>query len=112
MMAVELYALILLVFRALSVFLTGDVIRKQIELRKRPLTDKGAHSLREDMYRLSIAILALNVVPIYVDIKALLHNSERPDVIPTESVIYVFSYAIGTLLLTLFIWRMYRNALR
>ena len=111
-MSVVLYAFSLLVFRTVSVVFIIDVIRKQIALRKRPIKNKKAAILREEMYRLALIALGVNFVPIVVDILTMLNMTTRPALINPVSVVYVLSYAIGTLLLTFIIWRMYRDALK
>ena len=111
-MPVELYALMLLIFRIVSVGLIVDVIRKQIELRRRPIGNKEAKQLREDMYKLAITALALNIIPILVDVFTIFGITTRPNTVGIISVIYMLSYASGTLLLTGIIWRMYRKALK
>ena len=111
-MSVSLYALLLLIFRAISIYLIIDVIRKQKQLRKRVLKDKDVIILRRDMYILSIAVLCINIIPVVVDISTLFGYTTRPDNVNILSVLYVLSYSIGTLLLTLILWRMYRNSLK
>ena len=111
-MPVELYALMLLIFRIVSVGLIVDVIRKQIELRRRPIGNKEAKQLREDMYKLAITALALNIIPILVDVFTIFGITTRPNTVGIISIIYMLSYASGTLLLTGIIWRMYRKALK
>ena len=111
-MPVELYALMLLIFRIVSVGLIVDVIRKQIELRRRPIGNKEAKQLREDMYKLAITALALNIIPILVDVFTIFGITTRPNTVGIISVIYMLSYVSGTLLLTGIIWRMYRKALK
>lgn len=110
-MSAELYAIILLIFRFISVALIIDVIYKQVQLRRRPIKDKRAEVLRRDMYKLSIVALLLNVIPIAVDILTLFGMSSRPDQVSLVSVFYVFSYSLGTLTLTTIIYRMYRKSL-
>ena len=111
-MPVELYALMLLIFHIVSVGLIVDVIRKQIELRRRPIGNKEAKQLREDMYKLAITALALNIIPILVDVFTIFGITTRPNTVGIISIIYMLSYASGTLLLTGIIWRMYRKALK
>ena len=111
-MPVELYALMLLIFRIVSVGLIVDVIRKQIELRRRPIGNKEAKQLREDMYKLAITALALNIIPILVDVFTIFGITTRPNTVSIISIIYMLSYVSGTLLLTGIIWRMYRKALK
>lgn len=111
-MSVILYATILLIFRFLSMSLIIDVIRKQRTLRKRPIKSKAAASLREDMYRLAILAMGMNIIPIVVDVLTLVGQTTRPSIINGVSVLYMFSYSIGTLLLTGIIWRMYKDSLR
>ena len=111
-MPVELYALMLLIFRIVSVGLIVDVIRKQIELRRRPIGNKEAKQLREDMYKLAITALALNIIPILVDVFTIFGITTRPNTVGIISIIYMLSYASGTLLLTGIIWRMYRKSLK
>ena len=110
-MSVTLYALVLLIFRAVSMTLIFDVIRKQRLLRLRPIRDKRAGALREDMYKLAIVAMGVNFVPIAVDVLTIFSYTTRPDTIHPVSVLYMFSYSIGTLLLTAIIWRMYRDSL-
>ena len=118
-MSVAVYALLLLIFRAVSVVLIIDVIRKQRQLRKRPISRNSTNEqrrraalLREDMYKLAIIALGVNFVPIIVDVLSVISITARPDTIHPVSVLYMFSYAFGTLLLTGIIWRMYRDALK
>ena len=111
-MPVTLYALLLLVFRFVSMTLIIDVIRKQRQLRKRPIKSLKAATLREDMYRLALVAMGVNVVPIAVDLLTIINITTRPDIINPVSVLYMFSYAFGTLILTFIIWRMYRGALK
>ena len=111
-MPVELYALMLLIFHIVSVGLIVDVIRKQIELRRRPIGNKEAKQLREDMYKLAITALALNIIPILVDVFTIFGITTRPNTVGIISIIYMLSYVSGTLLLTGIIWRMYRKALK
>ena len=111
-MPVEVYALMLLIFRIVSVGLIVDVIRKQIELRRRSIANKEAKQLREDMYKLAITALALNIIPILVDVFTIFGITTRPNTVGIISIIYMLSYASGTLLLTGIIWRMYRKALK
>ena len=110
-MPVEIYAIILLVLRAVSVYMAVDVIRKQIKLRKRTVRNKEVLELRETMYRETLLILATNIIPIFVDILTVIGMSSRPHSISFESVLYVFSYAITVLLLSRSRQRMYRKAL-
>lgn len=110
-MPAELYAALLLVFRVVSVTLIVDVIIKQRELKKRPIADTKAAVLREDMYKLTIVALAMNFIPIIVDVLTIVGIGSRPDIIPWPSVIYMFSYSFGTLALTSIIYRMYRKSL-
>jgi hypothetical protein len=110
-MPAELYAAILLILRFVSVALIIDVINKQLILRRRPIKDRRAGVLRRDMYKLSLIALALNIVPIIVDVLTLLGMSNRPANVSLVSVFYVFSYSLGTLALTLIIYRMYRKSL-
>lgn len=112
MMDVVLYASILLVFRIISVWLIVDVIKKQMILRRRPIRDTKARQLREEMYRLVIVALLVNIVPILVDVLTIFNITTRPDVINPVSVLYMFSYAIGTLVITAIVWRIYRDALK
>lgn len=118
-MSVTLYAIILLIFRGISVVLIIDVIRKQRQLRKRPISSlatdeqrRRAALLREEMYKLAVIALGVNFVPILVDVLTAVSITTRPDTIGLVSVVYMFSYAFGTLLLTGIIWRMYRDALK
>lgn len=111
-MSVTLYAIILLLFRAVSMTLIVDVIKKQLELRKRPIRNKKAALLREDMYKLAVVALGVNIVPVMVDVLTIFSFTARPDTIHPVSVLYMFSYGVGTLLLTGIIWRMYRDALK
>lgn len=111
-MPVTLYALLLLIFRFISMALIIDVIKKQRQLRKRPIKSKKAATLREDMYRLALVAMGVNVVPIAVDLLTIINVTTRPDIINPVSVVYMFSYAFGTLILTFIIWRMYKGALK
>lgn len=111
-MSVTLYVVILLIFHFVSMSLIIDVIRKQRTLRKRPIKNKAASSLRDDMYRLAIVAMAVNIIPIMVDVLTIFSFTTRPSTINPVSVVYMFSYPIGTLLLTGIIWRMYRDSLR
>ena len=118
-MSVALYALMLLTFRLIAVVQIFDVIRKQRELRKRPISSKGtkkerteAAEFREMMYRLAWIAMAVNFVPIIVDVLTIINVTTRPTVIHPVSVVYMFSYAFGTLILTSIIRRMYRDALK
>lgn len=110
-MPAELYALILLVFRIIAVSLLVNVIDKQIKLRKRPIRDKRAQVLREEMLQLTLVALAMNIIPIVVDVLALFGRTTRSSNISWLSVAYVFSYSIGSLVLTRIIYRMYRKSL-
>lgn len=111
-MSTVLYAVILLIFRVISMSLIIDVIKKQRQLRKRPIKDHKVVSLREDMYKLAILAMAMNIIPIIVDVLTLFSFTTRPATINVVSVVYMFSYSFGTLLLTGIIWRMYRDSLR
>lgn len=111
-MSVVLYAIMLLVFRVVSLVLILDVIKKQRLLKKRPIRSKKAAILREEMYRLAIIAFGVNIIPIVVDVLTVLSFTTRPNIIHPVSVLYMFSYAVGTLLLTSIIWRMYRDALK
>ena len=111
-MPVTLYALLLLVFRFVSMTLIIDVIKKQRQLRKRPIKSQKAAKLREEMYRLALVAMSVNVVPIAVDLLTIINITTRPDIINPVSVVYMFSYAFGTLVLTFIIWRMYKGALK
>lgn len=111
-MSVTLYAFILLVFRFVSMVLIFDVIKKQRQLRLRPIRSEKAAVLREDMYKLAIVAMGVNIIPIAVDLLTLVQVTSRPDNIHPISVMYMFSYATGTLILTSIIWRMYRDALK
>ena len=85
-MPVELYALMLLIFHIVSVGLIVDVIRKQIELRRRPIGNKEAKQLREDMYKLAITALALNIIPILVDVFTIFGITTRPNTVGIISI--------------------------
>lgn len=111
-MPVTLYALLLLIFRFISMALIIDVIKKQRQLRKRPIKSAKAATLREDMYRLALVAMSVNFVPIAVDLLTIINITTRPDVINQVSVLYMFSYAFGTLILAFIIWRMYEGALK
>lgn len=111
-MPVTLYALLLLVFRFVSMTLIIDVIKKQRQLHKRPIKSQKAATLREEMYRLALVAMGVNVVPIAVDLLTIMNITTRPDIINPVSVVYMFSYAFGTLILTFIIWRMYKGALK
>lgn len=111
-MPVTLYAMLLLIFRFVSVILITDVIRKQRQLRRRPIKSIQAATLREDMDRLALVAMGENVIPIAVDLLTIINITTRPDVINPISVLYMFSYAVGTLILTSIIWRMYKDALK
>lgn len=110
-MPAELYALILLILRIISVALIVNVIHKQTILRKRPIKDARAGILRKDMYKLTLVALAMNIVPIMVDVLALLGHTTRTNNISWVSVAYVFSYSVGSLTLTRIIYKMYRKSL-
>ena len=111
-MPVTLYALLLLIFRFISMALIIGVIKKQRQLRKRPIKSAKAATLREDMYKLALVAMGVNFVPIVVDLLTIINITTRPDVINPVSVLYMFSYAAGTLVLTSIIWRMYKDALK
>ena len=111
-MNVILYATILLVLRIVSVYFIVDVIRKQRELRRRPIRSQKAAMLREQMYGMATIALGVNFIPILVDVLTIVGITTRSDTINYVSVVYMFSYAFGTLLLTGIIWRMYRDALK
>lgn len=109
-MPVELYAIMLLSFRVVSVWLIVDVIRKQISLRKLPV-NPVAQELRDDMYQLALISISINIVPIIVDVLTLFGIGQRPAFVAPLSVIYMFSFSVGTLMLSYMIWRVYRNSL-
>lgn len=111
-MPVTLYAMLLLIFRFVSVALITDVIRKQRQLRRLPIKSTKAATLREDMYMLALVAMGVNVIPIAVDLLTIINITTRPDVINPVSALYMFSYAVGTLILTFIIWRMYKDALK
>src|SRR5690606_24842139 len=105
-MPTEIYALLLLIFRLLSVGLLINVLYKQTILRKRPVHDTRAEILRRDMYTLTWVAFLMNIVPIIVDVSSIMGHGTRPSVIEWLSVGYVFSYSFGTLALTAIIYRM------
>ena len=111
-MHVTTYAILLLVFRVVSVTLIIDVIKKQRRLKKRQIKNAKAATLREQMYKLAVIALCVNFVPIVVDLLTIVNITSRPEFIPAVSVLYTFSYAFGTFILTSIIWRMYRGALK
>ena len=119
-MPVEVYALILLVIRLASIALMLDVIIKQWGLRRRPLdrealkalnfSEAAASGLRDDMNKLAWEALALNIIPVILDTLTLIGLGHRStDEISTGSVLYTFSYSIGTLIVTRRIHRIYRR---
>lgn len=110
-MPVEIYAIILLALRLFSVLGIIDVIRKQRILKRRPIRDLRAAILRNDMYKLTWVALAMNLIPITVDVLTLMDYGSRPPTISWITVSYVFNSSLGTLALTAIIYRMYRKAL-
>lgn len=111
-MPVTLYAFLLLVFRIISVALIIDVIKKQRKLRLLPINNENIAKMREQMYVLALVAMGVNFVPIIVDLLSIINITARPDVINPVSVLYMFSYAFGTLILTSIVWRIYRDALK
>lgn len=111
-MPVTLYALMLLVFRTASIALIVDVIRKQIILRKRPVDNPRVAWLRQAMYTMALFALAMNIIPVIIDILTIFDYTTRPAVIQPVSVVYMLNSSVGTLILTALIWRMYRDSLK
>lgn len=111
-MSVELYALMLLVFRFFTMkWMLADVIRKQIILRRRPITNVKAGNLREKMYILAWVSFAMNIVPATIDVLTLFGITQRPPIINFWSVIYMLSFSLGCLTISYIIKLVYRDAL-
>lgn len=118
MIPVEIYALMLLVFRVAAVSFIVDVIRKQRVLKRYPVASMYgkeaatiASTLRKDLYRLAHVLLFINFIPIVYDILTLFGISARPDTITMIAVLYQLTFCIGTLVANFFIWKMYKNSL-
>lgn len=118
MIPVELYALMLLVFRFTAVLFIVDVIRKQRVLKRYPVASRYgkeaanvASTLRKDLYRLAHVLLLINFIPIVYDVLTIFGITARPNSITVISVLYQLTFCIGTLVANFFIWKMYKNSL-
>lgn len=111
-MPAELYALMLLIIRAVAIkWIVYDVMRKQIILRRRPIKDKRAAEFREDMFKIAILFLIVNIPPTVIDVLGSLGVGQRPEFIPALSVVYTLTFSLGTLALTYMVKRVYRSSL-
>lgn len=106
MVDLQIYASILLIFRAISVVFIVMVIKRQWQLFKLPI-DKSIRTFRLVLFCLSILVLIGNIIPIAVDVLALLGETNRPDHIPSASVLYTFNNSIAAVCSAILIWLLY-----
>jgi hypothetical protein len=103
-------ASLLLIGRILSMYLMVSVIRRQWILFKIPI-DKDLVKFRKILLLLSSAIVIGNLIPILIDLIAIVYSNSqyiaRPNAI---SVIYAVSNNLTAVLSAFFIWALYKLA--
>lgn len=106
MIDLQTYAMILIVLRTLSAVFIVLVIKRQIELFKYPI-HKSIRTFRVVLFLLSLAVLTGNVVPFTIDVLALFGGTNRPDVVPSASIIYSISVSMTAVFSAILIWLLY-----
>lgn len=110
-MDIKTYATILLVIRIVSMILIGVVLYKQLMLFKRPI-DKEITHYRRLLFFLALAIFLGNIIPALIDILTIFGDLERSArIVKPISVIYTMDAAGTSVLSSLMIFAIYRNAL-
>lgn len=107
--SVEIYVIILLIFRVASMTLIFFVIKRQLDLFKLPIAKKIKH-FRVVLFTLATIIFIGNIIPASIDIFTLLGDTNQPQTIHGISVLYSLSASLTALVSSYLIWKLYRLA--
>ena len=110
------YIFILLAISAVAMYFIFRVITRQVNLFKRPITEKDIKHFRYTLFAISIVIVVMGLIPIGINLITLIveltgnGNSGRPNNITLISFVYSMGVHIQSLLLSYLLWRIYRLA--
>jgi len=116
MIALVPYIIILLAISAIAMIFMFRIINRQIDLFKRPITEKDIKTFRHTLFAISITIVVMGLIPIGINVITLLievggnGNSGRPSNVSPISFVYSMGVHLQTLLLSYLLWRIYRLA--
>jgi hypothetical protein len=110
------YTLILLGISAVAMGFIFRVIKKQLGLFKKPLSERDIKHFRYTLFAISIVIVVMGLIPIIINVVTVFievggnGNSGRPTTVSLISFIYSLGVHLQTLLLSYLLWRIYRLA--
>lgn len=116
MVSIKIIAIILLVFRLISVGFIIAVLKRQYRLLKLPveLFDQEhivdvqeIKKFRKVLFVLSCVVLAGNFIPIAIDGLTMFYDLGRPSALQSISIAYAFSNAITAMVSAILIWLLY-----
>lgn len=106
---IQQLAVLLLVGHFGSVGFMVLVIKRQLRLMKLHIASEII-SFRKTLLRISLIIMAGNIVPIIIDGLTLFINTGRPAHVKPVSIAYALSMAITELFSAYLVWVLYRSA--
>ena len=108
-LSIEVYAVILLIVRLISMGLMWKVIQRQWSLFKKPI-DESIKNFRKLLFVIALAIVAGNITPMVIDVLTIFATTDRPPFVSLTSLAYTFNAAGTALLSSYLIWRLYKLA--
>lgn len=110
------YIFILLAISAVAMYFIFRVITRQVNLFKRPISEKDVKHFRYTLFAISLVIVIMGLIPIGINLITLVveiagnDNSGRPSTITAISFVYSMGVHIQSLLLSYLLWRIYKLA--
>lgn len=108
---VESTAFILLIIRIISVYYLYGVIKKQLDLMKRPI-DPEITGYRKSLLWLTVGLAGSNIIPIVFDVTVFLRELGILSILTLQPILiaYTASNALAALLAVFILARIYRDA--